>query len=283
MNAIADWQNSTTLNFVQRTTHTDYIEFRPSTINNSNIGRIGGRQIINLAVQNGVSFRSSRHEIGHAVGFFHEQSRADRDNFITVNWSNIQPTAQAQINFLRWSDQGLPGADIGTFDFNSVMLYPSFTTDTDIAINTNIPILTTINGGIWGTNIFLSAGDIQTAAFIYGPPYARVEYVNVVNESWWTWSFDHEHLEDDVYIRLYSDEQCTIPHNTPVDKQVQIKYVENINGSVWSYVGNATVTAGNHELLLQSSLVTRVYEAEWGTPTYEESRLFYGHSAFFRY
>jgi len=31
------------------------------------------------------------HELLHALGFHHEHSRADSDDFVTINWQNIEP------------------------------------------------------------------------------------------------------------------------------------------------------------------------------------------------
>lgn len=62
------------------------------------------------------------HEIDHAIGFHHEQCRADRDNFITINWNNIQPGFEGQ--FLSYTQSGLDEIAIeGGLDLGSVMMY----------------------------------------------------------------------------------------------------------------------------------------------------------------
>lgn len=58
----------------------------------------GGRQTLSLGsgcIQKGIII----HEMMHAVGFFHEQSRTDRDDFITILWNNIQPGMQGTLIF----------------------------------------------------------------------------------------------------------------------------------------------------------------------------------------
>eukprot|EP00112_Aurelia_sp_Birch-Aquarium-sp1_P008322 Seg1913.8 transcript_id=Seg1913.8/GoldUCD/mRNA.D3Y31 product="DNA repair protein RAD50" protein_id=Seg1913.8/GoldUCD/D3Y31 len=60
------------------------------------------------------------HEIMHALGFFHEQSRPDRDSFITIYYENIQ--AINKYNFDR--QKAHAGLTQGTpYDYKSIMHY----------------------------------------------------------------------------------------------------------------------------------------------------------------
>lgn len=55
----------------------------------SYVGRRGGGQVVNLGrrcVQHGVA----AHELLHALGFHHQQSASNRDDYVTIRWKNIR-------------------------------------------------------------------------------------------------------------------------------------------------------------------------------------------------
>ncbi len=212
--AIQHWESKTAIRFVPRTNQADYIEFTGSNSNNSFIGRKGGAQTVNF-VQN--SSCTLIHELGHAIGFFHEQSRADRNSFISINWNNIRP--EMQFNFQTYVEQGENGLDIGTFDFESIMLYPSIITDGNFVYNTGIRTISRLTGPpeYWPNICALSQGDIESANALYRPVYLKAVYGIDDRSSEW---------EDDytsyLSVNVFSDAAGTIPLNLP--RRLQVKY-----------------------------------------------------------
>lgn len=65
------------------------------------------------------------HEIGHSIGFFHEHSRNDRDNYVYIKWENIAFPFFNRYNFekagevLEKDNLNIP------YDLGSIMHYPA--------------------------------------------------------------------------------------------------------------------------------------------------------------
>ena len=155
--AIAHWEANTNFTFVLRTpanaaTYPDWVTFRPGSGCSSSVGRRGNQQFVNLAP--GCSLGSTIHEIGHVVGIWHEQSREDRDAFVTINWANIQAGFEHNFN-QHISD----GDDVGAYDYGSIMHYPR----TAFGVNGAETITPTDPNAQIGQRTGLSPGDINTA------------------------------------------------------------------------------------------------------------------------
>ncbi|XP_015779893.1 PREDICTED: zinc metalloproteinase nas-13-like isoform X3 [Acropora digitifera] len=116
-----EWQTKTCIRFKQRTNERDYVYFTSKDRGcYSYVGKIGGSQPINLG-RRCWSSGIVAHEIAHALGFFHEQSRPDRDKYITVNYNNIRQGARRNFLIYRTAINSL-----GTpYDYGSIMHYRS--------------------------------------------------------------------------------------------------------------------------------------------------------------
>lgn len=159
--AIDHWNSKTNVRFVPRNGQSNYISIVGGGGCSSWIGMQGGKQTVTLA--EGCGKGAAVHELGHAVGFFHEQTRTDRDNYVTIYWDNIQSGMAYNFNKMTSGD----GQNYGNYDYYSIMHYRT----TAFGINNAVTIWPTQSGvdtGYMGNGSVLSSTDIAAAAAIYG-------------------------------------------------------------------------------------------------------------------
>lgn len=158
--AIAHWNNNTTLKLVMRDAsneaqYDNYINFQSSFGCASYVGRQGAEQEIWLA--DTCTVGSIIHELGHAIGLFHEHTRPDRDNFVTVNWDNV--TTGKEINF-ETVDVG--AANFSEYDYGSIMHYGEYFFSSNGQPSISVP-----DGVTVGQRDALSERDISSVDDMY--------------------------------------------------------------------------------------------------------------------
>ncbi|RCN27389.1 astacin, partial [Ancylostoma caninum] len=84
------WMKDTCIDFRENSDAPDRIRVFKEDGCWSFVGRLGKQQDLSLG-DGCETVGTAAHEIGHAIGFFHTQSRHDRDSFITFNVQNVKP------------------------------------------------------------------------------------------------------------------------------------------------------------------------------------------------
>uniref|UniRef100_A0A6I8N4Z4 Metalloendopeptidase n=1 Tax=Ornithorhynchus anatinus TaxID=9258 RepID=A0A6I8N4Z4_ORNAN len=119
--AMRHWEKHTCVTFIERTDEESFIVFTYRTCGCcSYVGRRGGGpQAISIG-KNCDKFGIVAHELGHVVGFWHEHTRPDRDQHVTIIRENIQQGQE--YNFLKM-EAGEVNSLGETYDFDSIMHY----------------------------------------------------------------------------------------------------------------------------------------------------------------
>ncbi|KAM9056273.1 meprin A subunit beta [Megaptera novaeangliae] len=104
-----------------------------SSVGNSRIGRQ------ELSIGKGCDkIATVQHEFLHALGFWHEQSRSDRDDYVSIIWDRI--ISGKENNFKSYDDQKADSLNV-PYDYSSVMHYSktAFQNGSEPTIVTRIP------------------------------------------------------------------------------------------------------------------------------------------------
>ncbi|KAM7305561.1 zinc metalloproteinase nas-14-like [Ixodes scapularis] len=132
------------------------------------VGMQGEEQALALDLYRCPNVGQSVHELMHAIGFFHEHSRPDRDSYVSIQWNNIEEDAKQSFELkteLIADTLGQP------YDYESVMHYPQDAFSKSPPTPTLIPKSPDIDPATLGKGYlenFLTDTDVIKVNLLYG-------------------------------------------------------------------------------------------------------------------
>ncbi|XP_075901094.1 bone morphogenetic protein 1-like [Nelusetta ayraudi] len=164
--AMRHWEKHTCVAFTERTSEESYIVFtyRPCGCCSYVGRRGGGPQAISIG-KNCDKFGIVVHELGHVIGFWHEHTRPDRDEHVSIVRDNIQPGQE--YNFLKMEPDEVDSLG-EVYDFGSIMHYARNTFSRGTVLDTIRPRydVSGVRPSI-GQRNRLSRGDVTQARKLY--------------------------------------------------------------------------------------------------------------------
>lgn len=243
-NAVNYFNQNTNVRWVPRTTQTNYVRFFKESGCWSYVGMIGGKQ--DLSLGDGCYGQGTiLHEMTHAVGMHHEQSRPDRDQWITINWNVIPTDWHSQFQIINsstgygaydyysimhyglyWGNQLAMTPKVSGIDYNRVGNGNALTATDIAAVNSIYPGGTTpppTTDPCSGTNCTKYTGSLAaTGSMVFHPSSSGFNYAGGTLKGW-----------------------LKGPSSTSVDFDL---FLQKWNGSSWSTVARSESTTNNEAI-----------------------------------
>ena len=249
----AEWNKVTGIVFTERTNQENYINVILANFNASYIGMVGGPQT--MWIQDWTS-TTVIHEIGHALGLLHEQSRYDRDDYVSIDFDHVTPGQEH--NFRKAETQNYTA-----YDFRSIMHYGSraFSVDGRATI---VP-QTRYNDmrNIMGNGLAPSEGDKGGMAALYGQKSDDHGNSFELATQWEIAQATSGQLEysvdlDTLYFDLEANSSLSITASGPQGFVVRLfnRYgglIQQLEGSEQPFVLSENLSAGRYHVKVFSN------------------------------
>ena len=160
MDAVAYWNANTVIHMTPWAGEPNRVRFirqQSFGVCFSSVGMVGGEQTIR--VDDACNAGALIHEIGHAVGLYHEQARPDRDRYVSMALDNVQQTLANNFGY------NFGAVETGPYDYGAIMGYGRYN-------DTRDPLRPTIEtrpaGMPIGLYLTLSPQEIAVVGQMYG-------------------------------------------------------------------------------------------------------------------
>ncbi len=175
LDGMREWELAANVKFIPRTTESNYVILRFFYQQGTNTFEnfFDAPSVMTI---DSLSRAQICHETGHLLGFQHEHVRTNRDDYITVNFANLQSSGNGEgtnsgdgIAALYVIDTN--STSFGPYDFESVMHYGRrlFALDSNVDVIAPLPPYVAHYYNRIG-NLCISPLDRAGAAYLYGSP-----------------------------------------------------------------------------------------------------------------
>ena len=239
--AMRVWEVDTCLKFNPKTeTTADYVTFHsnPERHNCSydSVGRKRGQQVVIL----GTSCHDSEllHTFGHIIGLFHEQSRPDRDEYVTILTENIRDGEAQRFTKVANLSMGYQGE---SYDYSSIM-HLSATAFSKNGLNTieiaNQDEYEVQGSPVLGRRLGLSEGDIRKVNRLYScPGVGQCEKLQVILGGM------QQHPEQNSQVRVVAVDANGKAHTVIQESSSKILELP-MNAAKWQFFRVSTSAGG---------------------------------------